>query len=146
MNEELTKVIDVLAKKLGVASQFIVAELSKWKIANHLVWLVIGAILLFIAYKIFMIAINKCKEANKKIDEDYNKKVEYYISTGRDPDFVHKDCYDNVFEDDEYFPYWIITGIMCIISIPMIIYGLFVIPWIVAPTGSTIAYLLDVLK
>ena len=146
MNEELTKVIDALAKKLGVASQFIITELSKWKIANHIVWLVIGAVLLFIAYKIFMIGINKCKEHNKKVDEDYNKRVKYYISSGRDPDFVHKDCYDNVFEDDEYFAYWIIPGIICIISIPMIIYGIFVIPWIIAPTGSTIAYLLDVLN
>lgn len=146
MNEELTKIIDVLAKKLGVASQFIVAELSKWKIANHLVWLVIGIVLLFIAYKIFMIGINKCKEVNKKIDEDYNMRIEEAKKRGGNLDYVRKDCYDNVFEDDEYFPYWIIPGIMCIISIPMIIYGLFVIPWIVAPTGSTIAYLLDVLK
>lgn len=146
MNEELTKVIDVLAKKLGVASQFIVAELSKWKIANHIVWLIIGIVLVFIAYKIFMVGVTKCREQNKKIDADYNMRIEYAKSQGRDLEFVHKNCYDNMFEDEEYYVYWVIPGAICIISIPMIIYGIFVIPWIVAPTGSTIAYLLDVLK
>lgn len=146
MNEELTKIIDTLAQKLGVASQFVITELAKWKIANHLVWLVIGAVLLFIAYKIFMIGINKCKEANKKIDEDYNKKVEYVKETGRRLDCIYKDAYDDMFQDDEYFVYWIIPLAMYTVSLPMIIYGLFVIPWIVAPTGSTINYLLGVLK
>lgn len=146
MNEELTKVIDALAKKLGVASQFIVAELSKWKIANHIVWLVIGIILVFIAYKIFMVGLNRCREQNKKIDADYNMRIEYAKSQGRDLEFVHKYCYDNMFEDEDYYVYWILPLAMCIISLPMIIYGVFVISWIVAPTGSTIAYLLDVLK
>jgi hypothetical protein len=146
MNEELTKVIDTLAQKLGVASQFVVTELSKWMITNHLVWLAIGMILLFIAYKIFMIGVNRCKEQNRKIDDDYNMKLEDAKSKGKDLDFIYKACYDNIFEDDEYFVYWIIPGIMCIISIPMIIYGMFVMSWVIAPTGSTINYLLGVLK
>lgn len=146
MNEELTKVIDTLAQKLGVASQFVITELAKWKISNHIVWLIIGSVLLFIAYKIFMIGVNKCKENNKKIDEDYNKKLEYVKETGRRLDCIYKDAYDDMFQDDEYFVYWVVPIVICVISIPMIIYGLFVIPWIVAPTGSTIAYLLGVLK
>lgn len=145
MNEELTKIIDTLAQKLGVASQFIVTELSKWKITNHIVWLVIGSVLLFIAYKIFMAGVNKCKEQNKKIDDDYNMRLEYAKEHGKDIECIYKACYDNIFEDDEYFVYWIIPGIMCVISLPMIIYGMFVMPWLIAPTGSTMAYLLDVL-
>ena len=146
MNEELTMIIDTLAQKLGVASQFVITELSKWKIANHLVWLVIGTILLFIAYKIFMTGVNKCKEYNKKVDEDYNMRIECAKSKGRDLDYVHKDCYDDIFVDEEYFVYWSAPIVICVVSIPMVIYGIFVIPWAIAPTGSTIAYLLEVLK
>lgn len=146
MNEELTKIIDTLAQKLGVASQFVITELAKWKIANHIVWLVIGSVLLFIAYKIFMLGVNKCREYNRKIDEDYNKKIEYAKEQGRDPDRVYKGSYDNIFKDEEYRVYWTVPLVICMISLPMIIYGVFVIPWIIAPTGSTMAYLLDVLK
>lgn len=146
MNEELTQIIDTLAQKLGVASQFVITELSKWKIANHLVWLVIGIILLFIAYKIFMAGVNKCKEYNKKVDEDYEKQVEDAKIHGRSLDFICRASYDDMFEDEEYCPYWGVSAIFMLISIPMVIYGIFVIPWIIAPTGSTIAYLLEVLK
>ena len=59
---------------------------------------------------------------------------------------VYKEPYDNIFEDDKYFAYWAIPLVICVVSIPMVIYGIFVIPWIVAPTGSTINYLMDVLK
>lgn len=146
MNEQLTEIIDTIAQKLGVASQFVITELSKWKIANHLVWLIIGSVLLFIAYKIFMVGVNKCMEHNRKVDEDYNKRVERVEKQGRDPDLVYRDSYDNIFNDDEYIIYWLVPLFMCVVSIPMVIYGIFVIPWIIAPTGSTIAYLLDVLK
>lgn len=146
MNEQLTEIIDTIAQKLGVASQFVITELSKWKIANHIVWLVIGSVLLFIAYKIFMVGVNKCREHNRKVDEDYNKRVERVEKQGRDPDLVYRDSYDNIFNDDEYIIYWLVPLFMCVVSIPMVIYGIFVIPWIIAPTGSTIAYLLDVLK
>lgn len=146
MNEELTKIIDTLAQKLGVASQFVITELAKWKIANHIVWLIIGFVLLFIAYKIFMAGVNKCREYNRKLDEDYNKKIERAKEQGRDPDRVYKESYDNIFEDDEYFIYWVAPIVICVVSLPMVIYGIFVIPWIIAPTGSTMAYLLDVLK
>lgn len=145
MNEELTKIIDTLAQKLGVASQFVITELSKYKISHHLVWLLIGAILLFIAYKIFMAGVNKCREHNKKVDEEYNKKIEYTKERGGRLDFVYRDPYDDVFEDEEYIPYWLVPGLLMVSSIPMIIYGLFIIPWIIAPTGSTIAYLMEVL-
>lgn len=145
MNEELTMIIDTLAQKLGVASQFVITELSKWKIANHLVWLIIGTILLFIAYKIFMAGVNKCKEHNKKVDEDYEKRMEYSANHDGRVDLVYRESYVNIF-DDEYIPYSTISGIIMLISIPMIIYGTFVIPWILAPTGSTINYLMGVLK
>ena len=146
MNEQLTEIINTLAQQLGVASQFVITELSKWKIANHLVWLVIGSVILFIAYKVFMIGVNKCKEHNKKVDEDYNKRIEYVKQRNGDIDRVYKADYDDIFEDDEYFVYWLVPLFMCIVSIPMVIYGIFVIPWLIAPTGSTINYLLDVLK
>lgn len=145
MNEELTKIIDTLAQKLGVASQFVITELSKYKMAHHLVWLLIGAILLFVAYKIFMIGVNKCKEYNKKVDEDYEKQLEYTKNHNGRLDFVYKSSYDNIFEDEEYIPYWLVPGLLMVSSIPMLIYGLFIIPWIIAPTGSTIAYLMEVL-
>lgn len=146
MNEQLTEIINTLAQQLGVASQFVITELSKWKIANHLVWLVIGIILLFIAYKIFMAGVNKCKEHNRKVDEDYEKKMEYTKNHNGRLDLVYRDSYDNIFNDDEYCIYWIVPIIICVISIPMVIYGIFVIPWLIAPTGSTINYLLDALK
>lgn len=146
MNEELTKIIDTLAQKLGVASQFVITELAKWKISNHIVWLIIGSVLLFIAYKIFIIGVNKCREYNRKIDEDYNKRIEYAKEQGERLDYVCKGTYDNIFVDDEYFVYWAIPLIICVISLPMVIYGVFVIPWIIAPTGSTMAYLLDILN
>lgn len=146
MNEELTMIIDTLAQKLGVASQFVITELAKWKIANHIVWLIIGSVLLFVAYKIFISGVNKCKEHNKKIEEDYNKKIEYVKEQGGRLDLVYKGVYDDVFRDDEYFIYRMAPIVICIISVPMIIYGIFVMPWIIAPTGSTMAYLLDVLK
>lgn len=146
MNEELTKIIDTLAQKLGVASQFVITELSKWKIADHIVWLVIGSILFFIAYKIFMIGVNKCKEHNRKVDEDYDKRMEYAKQQGMDPDRVYKGSYDNMFEYDEYIVYWLLPLGICAISVPMIIYGIFAIPWIIAPTGSTINYLMNGLK
>lgn len=146
MNEELTKVIDTLAQKLGVTSKFVVTELSKWMIANHIVWLIIGSVLLFVAYKIFIMGVNKCKEQNMKIDDDYNMKLKYTKSKREGLGFIFKAPYDNTFEDEEYYVYWIIPGIMCLVSLPMIIYGLFVVLWIIAPTGSTINYLLSVLK
>lgn len=144
MNEELTKIIDTLAQKLGVASQFVITELSKWKIANHIVWLIIGSVLLFIAYKIFIVGVNKCKEHNRKVDEDYNKKLEL-VKSGH-IDYVYREAYDDIFKDEKYFAYWVVPMVICVVSLPMVIYGVFVIPWIIAPTGSTIAYLLDVLK
>lgn len=140
MNEELTKIIDVLAQKLGVASQ------SKMMIASHLIWLAFGIIVPFIAYEIFMVGVNKCKEHNRKVDEDYNRRVEIYKSQGKDPDYVHKGCYDNVLYDEKYMIYWVIPLIMCIASLPMLIYGVFVLSWVIAPTGSTINYLLGALK
>lgn len=146
MNEELTKVIDTLAQKLGVASKFVVTELSKWMIANHIVWLIIGSVLLFVAYKIFIMGVNKCKEQNRKIDDDYNMKLEYAKSKREGLGFIFKAPYDNMFEDECYFVYWIVPGFMCVMSLPMIIYGVFVISWVIAPTGSTINYLLSVLK
>ncbi len=146
MNEELTKIIDTLAQKLGVASQFVITELAKWKIANHIVCLIIGSVLLFIAYKIFMLGVNKCREHNRKIDEDYDKQIELVKEQGGRLDYVYKGAYDNIFEDDEYFAYWVVPIVICVISLPMVIYGIFVIPWIIAPTGSTMAYLLGVLK
>jgi len=146
MNEQLTEIINTLSAKLGVASQFIITEFSKWKISNHIVWLIIGSVLLFIAYRIFMMGVNKCKEHNKKVDEDYNKRIEYIKEQGGCLDYVHKDGYDNIFEDDEYFVYWIVPCIMCVVSLPMVIYGIFVITWVIAPTGSTMAYLLEALK
>ena len=146
MNEELTKIIDTLSQKLGVASQFVITELAKWETANHLVWLVIGILLLFIAYRIFMAGVNKCKDHNQKVDDDYDKRIEYIKEQGGCLDYVHKDGYDNMLEDDEYMVYWIVPLVICVISVSMIIYGIFVIPWIIAPTGSTINYLMNVLK
>lgn len=146
MNEQLTEIINTFAQKLGVASQFVITELSKWKIANHLVWLVIGSVILFIAYKVFMIGVNKCKEYNKKVDEDYNKRIEYVKQRNGDIDRVYKPDYDDMFQDNKYFVYWLVPLFMCIVSIPMVIYGIFVIPWLIAPTGSMINYLLDILK
>lgn len=146
MNEELTKIIDTLAQKLGVASQFVITELSKYKMAHHLVWMLIGVILLYIGYRILMAGVDKCKERNKKIDEEFGKKVNYALEHHNSPEYIYRDPYDNIFEDEEYYPYWIIGGILMFISVPMLIYGIFVIPWILAPTGSTIAYLLEVLK
>jgi hypothetical protein len=110
------------------------------------VWLVIGSVLLFIAYKVLMIGVNKCREENRKIDEDYNQRMERAKSQGRDLDYVHKEPYDNIFVEDEYFVYWIVPCIICVVSLPMVIYGIFVIPWVIAPTGSTMAYLLDILS
>ena len=146
MNEQLTEIINTLAQQLGVASQFVITEISKWNIANHLMWLVIGSVILFIAYKVFMIGVNKCKEHNKKVDEDYNKRIEYVKQRNGDIDRVYKDDYDGIFEDNEYFVYWRVPLFTCVVSILMVIYGIFVIPWLIAPTGSMINYLLDVLK
>jgi hypothetical protein len=146
MNEQLTEIIDTLSAKLGVASRFIITELAKYKIANHIVWLIIGSVLLFIAYKIFMIGVNKCREHNRKIDENNNIRMEYAKKQGRDLDLVYKESYDNIFEYDEYMVYWAIPLVICVVSIPMVIYGIFVIPWIIAPTGSTMSYLLEALK
>jgi hypothetical protein len=93
-----------------------------------------------------MMGVNKCKEHNRKVDEDYEKKLECAKNNSRGFDYIYKESYDDVFEDDEYFVYWIVPGILCLTSIPMIIYGIFVIPWLIAPTGSTIDYLLGFLK
>ena len=91
MNEELTKIIDTLAQKLGVASQFVITELSKYKMAHHLVWLLIGAILLFTAYKLYMAAVKKCKEHNKQIDEEYDRQIEYAKNNNGCLDWIRRD-------------------------------------------------------
>ena len=46
MTEQITEIIDTLSAKLGVASQYVVTEMSKYKIASSIVPLLVGIVAL----------------------------------------------------------------------------------------------------
>jgi hypothetical protein len=141
MNEQVKEVINEIAAQLGVASQYVVTEMAKYKIASNVVPLLVGIFAVLACRFIY-------NKANKFLAEVNEKEIEYAKKNDRTPDTY------GWFKFDEYsgiavpmVTAWITIGVFALIAIVFLSCSLSeIITWLVAPTGSMINYVLIALK
>ncbi len=141
MNEQITEIINTLSAKLGVASQYIVTEMAKYKIASNIVPLLVGIFSVLACRFIYT-------KANKFLAEVNEKEATYAKEHDRTPDVY------GWFKFDDYSG----TGIPILFAwCGMIIFSLIaivflscslseIVTWLITPTGSMINYILHAIK
>lgn len=119
--EKITLVLNEIAKQIGVAADFVVPALVRYKIAGYainLIWFVLLAVITFITVKTVIKITNK------------------YDNDGR------------INDGDEFIV--TICGVVSVFSgVFMFLQfaeGLNIIKWLIAPEGSVINYVLEMLK
>lgn len=142
MNEQVTEIINTLSAKLGVASQYIVTEMAKYKIANNIVPLLVGIVAVFILRFIYT-------KTNQYINTLNSMIIEKYKQRDREPDadeiysWFHADS-------DTGLPIIYAWAGMIIFSFIAIIFLSCslseIVTWLIAPTGSMINYILNTIK
>ena len=141
MNEQITEIINTLSAKLGVASQYIVTEMAKYKIASNIVPLLVGIIALVMIRFIYI-------KTNKFLAKANEIEVARAKEHDRTPDVY------GWFKFDEYsgtaipiLAAWCGIIIFSIIAIPFLSYSISdIVTWLIAPTGSMINYILNAIK
>lgn len=141
MTEQITEIIDTLSAKLGVASQYVVTEMSKYKIASSIVPLLVGIVALVMIRFIYT-------KTNKFLAKANEIEAARAKERNRTPDVY------GWFNFDEYsgtaIPMIFAWGgiiILSIIAIPFLAYSISdIVTWLVAPTGSMINYILNAIK
>ena len=141
MNEQVTEIINTLSAKLGVASQYIVTEMAKYKIASNIVPLLVG-IFSVIACRFIYI------KTNKFLAEVNIKEAVHAREHDRTPDVCGWFKFDDY--SDTSIPIiaaWIGIAIFSIVAVACLLCSLSeIITWLVAPTGSMINYILNAIK
>lgn len=142
MNEQVKEVINEISAQLGVASQYVVTEMAKYKIASNIVPLLVGIVAVLILRFIYT-------KTNQYLDTLNKMIIEKCKAGDREPDA--NELY-NWFNTD----YKTCTPIGCawagmiifsIIAIACLLCSLTeIITWLVAPTGSMINYILNAIK
>lgn len=141
MPEQVKEVINEIAAQLGVASQYVVTEMAKYKIASNIVPLLVGIFSVIACRFIYT-------KANKFIAEVNEKEAASAKIHDRTPDVY------GWFKFDEYSDTavpiifaWCGIIIFSIIAIVCLLCPLGeIITWLVAPTGSMINYILHAIK
>ena len=141
MNEQITEIINTLSAKLGVASQYIVTEMAKYKIASNIVPLLVGIIALVMIRFIYI----KTNKFLAKVNEIEAARAKKHDET---PDVY------GWFKFDEYngtaIPMLFAWAAMTIFSFMAIIFLACslsdIVTWLIAPTGSMINYILNAIK
>lgn len=142
MNEQVKEVINEIAAQLGVASQYVVTEMAKYKIASNVVPLLVGIVAVLILRFIYTktnayidtlnkMVMEKCKERDREpyADEIYS--------------WFHADSYTGL----PIVCAWAGMIIFSIIALVFLSCSLTeIITWLVAPTGSMISYILNAIK
>lgn len=124
---EVNAVIDNLANKFGIAAEYVVPELVKYKICEHLIWGILGLICFIVIFVIYKLGNKKIKELiEAETDEYYKRRINWMY--------------------DDIFPYTVSISIFLIIGSIFFIICIFVIPWLIAPTGTAINYILTLLQ
>jgi hypothetical protein len=116
MSEEIAKVIDVLAEKLAVPTQFVTQELLRYKLAESVVWFVLGTAFLVVGLLVF-------KYASK----------------------LEKDCYGDMTTESWFISAFGFT-IGVVGGATMMTFFVTIVKILVAPTGYIITYILGALK
>lgn len=141
MNEQITEIINTLSAKLGVASQYIVTEMAKYKIASNIVPLLVG-IVSIIACRLIYVNANKFLVEANKIEAARAKERD------RTPDVYGWFKFDDY--SDTAIPMifaWVAMLIFSIMAIVFISVSLSeIITWVLSPTGSMINYILNAIK
>ena len=141
MNEQITEIIDTLSAKLGVASQYVITEMAKYKIASNVVPLLVGIVALVMIRFIYTKA-NKFLAKANEIEAARAKEHE------RTPDkygwFKFGDYSDTALPMLFAWAAMIIFSLMAIIFIACSLTD--IITWLIAPTGSMINYILNAIK
>ena len=141
MNEQITEIIDTLSAKLGVASQYVVTEMAKYKIASNVVPLLVGIVSLVMIRFIYT-KTNKFLAKANEIEAARAKKHD------RTPDvygWFKFDVYSGTAIPMLFA--WCGIIILSIIAIPFLAYSISdIVTWFIAPTGSMINYILNAIK
>lgn len=130
MVNEVNNLIDALSVKLSVTADSILPEIIKYKIIEHLFWFVISIICFVVVWKVYKYYQNIINEREKEV-------IEKTHSDGWCP--IKRLTWDNFFAQE--------TILICLflLGIAVFIYGLYVIPWLIVPTGSVINYILSLI-
>ncbi len=142
MNEQVTEIINTLSAKLGVASQYIVTEMAKYKIASNIVPLLVGIVALLMIRFIYTKAnqylntlnsnvIEKCKKRDR---EPYENEIYSWFNACGDSGVPIACAWLGMF----IFSLIAIIFLSCSLSE--------IITWLIAPTGSMINYILNAIK
>lgn len=120
--EKITLVLNEIAKQIGVAADYVVPALVRYKIAEYainLIWFVLLAVITFITVKIIIKTTNKYNDNDKRISDG-------------------DECIVTI------------CGVTSVFSALFMVLqfaeGLNIIKWLIAPEGSVINYVLEMLK
>jgi len=142
MNEQVKEVINEICSQLGVASQYVVTEMAKYKIASNIVPLLVGIVAVFMLRFIYTKTnqylntlnskvIEKCKERNR---EPYDDEIYGWFHADSDTSLPIVCAWAGM----------IIFSLIALIFISCSLTE--IITWLVAPTGSMISYILNAIK
>ena len=141
MNEQVTEIINTLSAKLGVASQYIVTEMAKYKIASNIVPLLVGIVSVIACRFIYT-------KANKFLAEANEREIAQAKEHDRTPDtygWFKFDDYSNT--TIPILAAWCGMIIFSIMAIVFILCSLSdIVTWLIAPTGSMVNYILRAIK
>ncbi len=141
MNEQVTEIINTLSAKLGVASQYIVTEMAKYKIASNVVPLLVGIFAVIACRFIYT-------KANKFLAEVNEREIANAKENDRTPDTYGWFKFDAYSASSVPMLFaWTAMIIFSIIAIVFISCSLTeIVTWLIAPTGSMINYILNAIK
>lgn len=141
MNEEVQKIINDICTQLGVASQYAITEMAKYKIASNIVPLLIGVICIIICRFTYT-------HTNKHIKEKNEEEIAWAEKNNREPQLYgwFKPTYD--YEVDfQIIIAWCVLCVLSIAAIALLATSLDeILTWCIAPTGSMINYVLNAMK
>jgi hypothetical protein len=116
--EDINKVIDNIAQKLGTSSEYLIAEYGKYQVGLGITRLIAGIIITIVACIVIVLSI-KYADSNKYKFINNNE-----VSSGL----------------------IILSLIVIAIGIVLIMYGLMFIPWMISPTGATVHEILSKIR
>ncbi len=141
MNEEIQKIINDICAQLGVASQYAITEMAKYKIASNIVPLLIGVICIIICRFTYT-------HTNKHIKERNEEELIWAEKNNREPQLYgwFKPC-DGYNLEYQIIIAWCVLGVLGFAAIALLATSLNeILTWLIAPTGSMINYILNAIK
>ena len=127
-SNDVNSIIDNLASKFGVASQYLITEISRYKIARGIAFIIVFLILAIISGFIAYITRQKWKQNEKTWEEEREK---------------YPDPYEYCFDAEPYIcPLGFFTALCIIFTVVIFINIVDVAGYIGSPTGAVVSDIL----